>query len=127
MSAIPLQYALILAGILFSLGLLGILIRRDILFVLMSIEIMMNAAALAFVTAGSRWGRADGQVMVPPDSDSCGRGSLRGSGDGSATSPPLPDAGHGRRRRVEGVSHVYVTLPGLPRAAVGFRGPHVLR
>ncbi len=63
MSAIPLQYALILAGILFSLGLLGILIRRDILFVLMSIEIMMNAAALAFVTAGSRWGRADGQVM----------------------------------------------------------------
>ena len=63
MTTVPLQHALILAGILFSLGLLGILVRRDILFVLMSIEIMMNAAALAFVTAGSRWGQADGQVM----------------------------------------------------------------
>ncbi|MDR3416116.1 MAG: NADH-quinone oxidoreductase subunit NuoK [Nevskia sp.] len=63
MSAIPLQHALILAGMLFSLGLLGILIRRNILFVLMSIEVMMNSAALAFVSAGSRWGTADGQVM----------------------------------------------------------------
>lgn len=62
-SAIPLQHALILAGMLFSLGLLGILIRRNILFVLMSIEVMMNSAALAFVSAGSRWGTADGQVM----------------------------------------------------------------
>ena len=57
------QYALILAGVLFSFGLLGILVRRNILFVLMSIEVMMNAAALAFVSAGSRWGQADGQVM----------------------------------------------------------------
>jgi NADH-quinone oxidoreductase subunit K len=63
MTAVPMQYALILAGVLFSLGLLGILIRRNIVFVLMSIEVMMNAAALAFVTAGSRWGQADGQVM----------------------------------------------------------------
>jgi NADH-quinone oxidoreductase subunit K len=62
-SAIPLDHALILSGILFSLGLLGILIRRNILFVLMSIEVMMNSAALAFVAAGSRWGAADGQVM----------------------------------------------------------------
>jgi len=62
-STVPLQHALILAGVLFSFGLLGILVRRDILFVLMSIEVMMNAAALAFVTAGSRWGNADGQVM----------------------------------------------------------------
>ena len=61
-SAIPLDHALILAGILFSLGLLGIMIRRNILFVLMSIEIM-NSAALAFVAAGSRWGSADGQIM----------------------------------------------------------------
>ena len=62
-SAIPLEHALILASILFSMGLLGILIRRNILFVLMSIEVMMNGAALAFVAAGSRWGTADGQVM----------------------------------------------------------------
>ena len=63
MTTVPMPYALVLAGILFSLGLLGILIRRNIVFVLMSIEVMMNAAGLAFVAAGSRWGQADGQVM----------------------------------------------------------------
>jgi NADH-quinone oxidoreductase subunit K len=63
MSAVSLQFALLLAGILFSLGLLGVLVRRNLLFVLMSIEIMINAAALAFVAAGSRWGQPDGQVM----------------------------------------------------------------
>jgi len=47
MTTVPLQHALILAGILFSLGLLGILVRRNILFVLMSIEIMMNGATAA--------------------------------------------------------------------------------
>jgi NADH-quinone oxidoreductase subunit K len=62
-SAVPLQHALALAGVLFSLGLMGVLVRRDMLFVLMSIEVMMNAAALAFVAAGSRWGQPDGQVM----------------------------------------------------------------
>ena len=63
MSANSLQFTLLLAGILFSLGLLGVLVRRNLLFVLMSIEIMLNAAALAFVAAGSRWGQPDGQVM----------------------------------------------------------------
>ncbi|MEW6312120.1 MAG: NADH-quinone oxidoreductase subunit NuoK, partial [Pseudomonadota bacterium] len=37
--------------------------RRNILFMLMSLEIMMNAAGLAFVVAGSRWGQPDGQIM----------------------------------------------------------------
>jgi NADH-quinone oxidoreductase subunit K len=63
MSAASLQFTLVLAGILFSLGLLGVLVRRNLLFVLMSIEIMINAAALAFVAAGSRWAQPDGQVM----------------------------------------------------------------
>jgi NADH-quinone oxidoreductase subunit K len=63
MSPATLQFTLLLAGILFSLGLLGVLVRRNLLFVLMSIEIMINAAALAFVAAGSRWGEPDGQVM----------------------------------------------------------------
>ncbi|MDI3258521.1 MAG: NADH-quinone oxidoreductase subunit NuoK [Sinobacteraceae bacterium] len=62
-TTLPLEHALILSGILFALGLLGILARRNILFVLMSIEIMMNAAALAFVAAGSRWHAADGQIL----------------------------------------------------------------
>jgi NADH-quinone oxidoreductase subunit K len=63
MSETALQFLLMLAGILFCLGLLGVLVRRNLLFVLMSIEIMINAAALAFVAAGSRWGQPDGQVM----------------------------------------------------------------
>lgn len=54
---------MILAAILFALGLIGILARRNLVFVLMSIEIMLNAAGLAFIVAGSRWGQADGQVM----------------------------------------------------------------
>jgi NADH-quinone oxidoreductase subunit K len=48
---------------LFALGLLGLLVRRNIIFVLMSLEVMLNAAGLAFVVAGARWGQADGQVM----------------------------------------------------------------
>jgi NADH-quinone oxidoreductase subunit K len=63
MSAASLQFSLMLAGTLFCLGLIGVLVRRNLLFVLMSIEIMLNAAALAFVAAGSRWGQPDGQVM----------------------------------------------------------------
>ena len=48
---------------LFCIGLVGLMVRRNILFILMSLEVMMNAAALAFVVAGARWGAADGQVM----------------------------------------------------------------
>lgn len=57
------EHGLILAGILFSLGLAGVIIRRNIIFILLSIEIMLNAAGLAFVVAGSRWGQADGQII----------------------------------------------------------------
>ena len=41
----------------------GVLVRRNVIFMLMSIEIMLNAAGLAFVVAGARWRQADGQVM----------------------------------------------------------------
>lgn len=61
--SIPMEHALLLAGVLFALGFAGLLMRRNILFILMSIEVMMNAAALAFVAAGSRWVQADGQIM----------------------------------------------------------------
>lgn len=60
---IPLEYGLLLSGILFFLGLLGVMVRRNIVFMLMSVEIMLNAAGLAFVLAGSQWMQADGQVM----------------------------------------------------------------
>lgn len=63
MTGIPMEHGLALAGVLFGLGLVGLMVRRNILFVLMSLEVMMNATALAFVVAGARWGQADGQVM----------------------------------------------------------------
>lgn len=63
MKVIPVEYGLILAGVLFVLGLISVLIRRNIIFMLISVEIMLNAAGLAFIAAGARWGQADGQVM----------------------------------------------------------------
>ena len=63
MAAVPMEHGLVLAAILFGLGLTGVLVRRNIIFVLLSLEIMLNAAALAFVVAGAHWGQADGQVM----------------------------------------------------------------
>lgn len=60
---IPLEHVFVLAGSLFLLGLTGVLVRRNILFLLMSLEIMMNACGLAFIAAGARWGAADGQIM----------------------------------------------------------------
>lgn len=52
-----------MAGILFALGMTGIIVRRNIFFILLSIEVMVNAAGLAFVVAGAHWGQPDGQVM----------------------------------------------------------------
>ncbi|MCC2637878.1 MAG: nuoK [Moraxellaceae bacterium] len=63
MNAIPMEYGLLLAGVLFAMGLVGVMVRRNLLWMLMSLEVMMNAAALAFVVAGSRWVQADGQIM----------------------------------------------------------------
>jgi NADH-quinone oxidoreductase subunit K len=63
MATVPLQYPLLLAAILLVLGMIGILVRRNLIFILMSIEIMFNAAGLAFVAAGARWGQPDGQIM----------------------------------------------------------------
>ena len=63
MAAVSMEHGLLLAAALFALGLLGLLVRRNVIFVLMSLEIMMNAAALAFIAAGSRWMQPDGQVM----------------------------------------------------------------
>lgn len=57
------EHGLALAAILFAMGFIGIIVRRNILFMLMCIEVMMNACALAFVVAGSRWGAVDGQIM----------------------------------------------------------------
>jgi NADH-quinone oxidoreductase subunit K len=63
MTLISMNNGLLLAAVLFGLGLIGLLVRRNIIFILMSLEVMLNAAGLAFVVGGARWGQADGQVM----------------------------------------------------------------
>ena len=63
MNSIPSFHVLVLAAMLFTLGLVGLIVRRNIFFLLISIEIMLNAAGLAFVAASARWGQPDGQVM----------------------------------------------------------------
>ena len=63
MNVIPMEYGLLLAATLFTLGLVGVVVRRNLLWMLMSLEVMMNSAALAFVVAGSRWMQPDGQIM----------------------------------------------------------------
>ena len=60
---IPMEHVLALAALLFCFGLLGLMLRRNIIFMLMSLEVMLNAAALAFVAAGANWGQADGQIV----------------------------------------------------------------
>lgn len=63
MVTIPATHGLILAGVLFALGLVAVMVRRNVIFMLLGLEIMLNAAGLAFVVAGYRWGQPDGQVM----------------------------------------------------------------
>jgi NADH-quinone oxidoreductase subunit K len=63
MVTVSIDIQILFAGMLFLTGLVGFLVRRNIIFMLMSIEIMLNSAALVFVIAGSRWMEADGQVM----------------------------------------------------------------
>jgi len=61
---VGLEHYLVVSALLFCLGLLGVLMRRNLLVIYMSLELMLNAANLAFV-AGSRFnGHLDGQVMV---------------------------------------------------------------
>jgi len=61
---IPLTYYLVVSAILFSLGALGVLIRRNPLIIFMSVELMLNAANLAFVAFARSFGVLTGQIFV---------------------------------------------------------------
>jgi len=63
MLTVPVEIQILFAGILFLLGLIGLLVRRNMIFMLMSIEIMFNSAGLVFIIAGNQWKQPDGQVM----------------------------------------------------------------
>ncbi len=58
------SFVTFLSAALFVIGALGVLLRRSALLIFMSVELMLNAANLAFVTFAHRWGQLDGQVTV---------------------------------------------------------------
>jgi NADH-quinone oxidoreductase subunit K len=63
MLTVPVETQILFAGILFLIGLIGLLVRRNMIFMLMSVEIMFNSAGLVFIIAGTHWKQPDGQVM----------------------------------------------------------------
>ena len=61
---VPYGHVLLLAGILFVLGLVCAVARRNLIMVLLGVEIMLNAAGIAFVGAALRWQQVEGQIFV---------------------------------------------------------------
>ena len=61
---IPISYFLVLSAVLFGLGVIGFMVKRNIITMFMSIELMLNAVNLAFVAFGRALGQLDGQVFV---------------------------------------------------------------
>ncbi len=61
---VPISYHLILSGILFTIGVTGVLLRRNIIIIFMSIELMLNAVNLSFVALARHFGSMDGQIIV---------------------------------------------------------------
>jgi NADH-quinone oxidoreductase subunit K len=61
---VPLNYYIVLSAILFTLGVVGVLIRRNALIIFMSVELMLNAANLAFVAFSSVIKSFTGQIFV---------------------------------------------------------------
>jgi len=61
---IPIEHALLLSAALLCVGAFGVFLRRNLITVFMCIELMLNAANLAFVAFSQAWGTLDGQVLV---------------------------------------------------------------
>ena len=61
---IPLPWLLLLSAVVFAIGVVGVLVRRNALVIFMSIELMLNAANLAFVAFASAMASLDGQIIV---------------------------------------------------------------
>ena len=61
---VPTSYYIGLSAILFSIGIVGVLVRRNAIVIFLSIELMLNAANLAFVAFARQLGSIDGQVIV---------------------------------------------------------------
>lgn len=53
-----------LSAVLFTIGLVGLFLRRNLLLILLSVEILLNSANLSFVAASARWGELTGQIFA---------------------------------------------------------------
>jgi NADH-quinone oxidoreductase subunit K len=61
---VPLGHYLIVSAVLFALGTAGVFLRRNVITVLLSIEIMLNAVNLTFIAFGRSLGSVDGQIIM---------------------------------------------------------------
>jgi NADH-quinone oxidoreductase subunit K len=61
---VPLSYYLILSAILFACGVMGFLLKRNIITIFMSIELMLNGVNLSFIAFASQWHALNGQIFV---------------------------------------------------------------
>jgi NADH-quinone oxidoreductase subunit K len=61
---VPLSHYLILSAMLFGIGTTGVFLRRNLITILLSVEIMLNAVNLSFVAFGRSLGTVDGQIIV---------------------------------------------------------------
>ena len=64
MNTVPVSWYLLLGAILFTIGAVGVLVRRNVIVIFMSIELMLNAVNLVFVAFARQWHSMDGQVIV---------------------------------------------------------------
>lgn len=61
---LPVEHVMVLATFVFMCGVIGVLFRRNLIMVLMAIELMLNSVNLVFVGASQALGNLDGQIMV---------------------------------------------------------------
>ena len=60
----PLGHYLVLSGLLFEIGTAGVFLRTNLITMLLSVEIMLNAGNISFVAFGRQWGTVDGQIIT---------------------------------------------------------------
>ncbi|TMQ60426.1 MAG: NADH-quinone oxidoreductase subunit NuoK [Candidatus Eisenbacteria bacterium] len=63
-NGVPTEYYQLVAALLFTIGIVGVLVRRNALIIFMSIELMLNAVNLSFVAFSRQYGQMDGQIFV---------------------------------------------------------------
>lgn len=61
---VPISYHLILSGVLFAIGVMGVLLRRNTIVIFMAVELMLNAVNLSFIAFARQLGSMDGQLIV---------------------------------------------------------------